>query len=199
MIYNLFPTAVGVYDIQIPKNINEEYFKSLDVSGYHSLITDGESSHESSKGNQFLLNQKELEPIKFQIQKSIDHYTCETGLGALTITASWFNILKPAGETLPHQHKASTISGALYVQSEADTCPFILQNPMDDFKLLDIKQRDTQYTSKTAVIDSITGRLVLFPSYIIHSTTTNNSKDNRIVISFNTLPTQMIIDNDKVV
>jgi uncharacterized protein (TIGR02466 family) len=199
MIYSLFPTAVGVYDIQIPDHVNEDYFRSLNISGYHSLVTTGESSHDTVKGNMFLLNEKELEPLKFQIQNAIDHYTSEVGLQALKITSSWFNIMEPGGETLPHQHKASTISGALYVKSEPETCPFILQNPMDDLKLLDIKQQDTQFTSRTGVIDSITGRLILFPSYIIHRTTENKSKDNRVVISFNTLPTQMIINNAQVV
>lgn len=199
MIYSLFPIPVGVYTINVPSNIDENFFNSLeDISGNHGLVTKGVSSHDTVKGNQFLLDNEQLIEIKNQIQTCVDEYTKSVGLQPLVITGSWFNIMEPNGEVLAHQHRGSTISGAFYVQSEANTCPFVLTNPYNDFKILDIPSEDTQFNSKEARIDSQTGRLILFPSYIMHRTETNISNSNRIVISFNTLPLQIVQSNKQV-
>jgi uncharacterized protein (TIGR02466 family) len=197
MIHNLFPTPVGIYGINIPKNINEEYFKSLDISGQHGLVSAGVSSHDTVKGELYLLDQEALLSIKQQLSLAVNEYAKNTGLQDLSITSSWFNIMAPNGKVLEHQHKVSTISGALYVSAEAETCPLVLKNPLNDFKILDIPALDTPFTAKEAVIDTVTGRLILFPSYLMHHTRENNSSDNRIVISFNTLPTQVILNNQQ--
>lgn len=192
MIYNLFPTAVGVYDIHVPDYITKDYLKSLNVSGFHGLVSQGESSHDTVKGEEYLLNYVGMESIKDQIQQCIALYSNEVGLGPLMLTSSWFNIMEPEGKVMPHNHRSSTVSGAFYLSSEPDTCPLYLKNPLNTIKMLDIPDERNQYTSDTAQIDAITGRVIIFPSYIEHYTTENMSKESRIVISFNTLPESVI-------
>ena len=198
MIYSLFPTAVGVYDMQVPDNITEDYLRSLDISGHHGLVANGESSHNTDISKEFLLNYTGMEHIKDQIQQCINNYSDEVGLEPLAITSSWFNIMKPEGHVLPHHHRVSTVSGAFYVSSEPNTCPLFLKNPLDNTKMLDIAASRNQYTSDTAQIDSIKGRLIIFPSYIEHHTEINQSEQSRIVISFNTLPISAINSIKKV-
>jgi|TARA_B110000977_G_scaffold185862_1_gene251147 uncharacterized protein (TIGR02466 family) len=192
MIHSLFPTAVGIYDMQVPDNITEDYLRSLDISGYHGLVSNGESSHDTVKGEEYLLNYPGMEYIKDQIQQCINNYSAEVGLEPLALTGSWFNIMKSEGYVLPHHHRVSTVSGAFYVSSEPNTCPLFLKNPLDNTKMLDLPAIRNQYTSNTAQIDSIKGRLIIFPSYIEHYTEINQSEQSRIVISFNTLPISVI-------
>lgn len=189
MIHSLFPIPLGIYKIDIPDDLDENFFKSLNVSSKHGLVTDGESSHETSElGIDNLLDKTGFESIKDQIYHCLDEYAIQSGLKRLTITGSWFNIMKPGGMVLPHRHKSSTVSGALYIKSKENTCPLILKNPRDAMTMLEMPYADTPYTSEKAVIDSEKGRLIIFPSYIEHYTEVNKSNEDRIVISFNTLP-----------
>lgn len=189
MLHSIFPIAIGIYHIDIPEDLDEKFFESLKISGSHGLVLNGESSHESSgKGTDNLLNIQGLEHIKDQIRICLDEYAFQSGLKRLAITSSWFNIMKPGGMVLPHRHKVSTVSGALYVKSKENTCPLILKNPRDSMTMLEMPYTDSSFTSDKVVIDSQKGRLIIFPSYIEHYTEVNKSNEDRIVISFNTLP-----------
>lgn len=187
MILDLFPTAIGIYDlseIELDPIIND--LKNIPIKE-HSLVSNGTSSwYTNFPNNSYILKRKLLTPLLGKFKDCLDNYCMTTGIPEVIITNSWHNYMPTGGKTTRHRHENSTVSGAFYVQAEKGSCPFLVHSPLRPYKMTQINNQETQYNSELAAIDSVTGRLVLFPSWLEHETTENKSNNERIVISFNT-------------
>ena len=187
MIVDLFPTAVGIYDLH---DINLEELKSVIESietKDHTLVEGGVSSwNQNYPNDSYILNDSKLTFLKDTIQNFLNNYCIESSIAPVMITNSWHNIMPPGGKTARHRH-TGVVSGAFYVEAESGTCPFIVHSPLQAHNAVMVKTMNGKYTSDTLGIDTVSGRLVLFPCWLEHETEVNKSKNNRIVISFNTM------------
>lgn len=200
MIIDVFPTAVGIYDLT---DVDLVKIKS-DIANIntrdHSLVKDGVSSWNTNFPNStYLLREKEFFSLSNKFKECLDNYCMTVGLPELFITNSWHNIMPTNGKTLRHRHENSTVSGAFYVYADAGTCPFLVHSPLRPYKMTQVNNYETAYNSEIAAIDSCSGRLVLFPSWLEHETAENSSVNERIVISFNTTLKGIVDELTKVV
>ena len=101
------------------------------------------------------------------------------------ITDMWSNVLKPGETHRPHTHSNNILSGVFYVMAE-QTSGIIFTDPRPQAGVI---QPDVtkQFVDNANVIkyDSLTNRMILFPSWLQHYVPTNETKSNRISIAFN--------------
>jgi uncharacterized protein (TIGR02466 family) len=106
--------------------------------------------------------------------------------GNLRITNMWAT-LYPAGAFVPeHIHNNSLYSGVFYVKAKANCGDLIFKDPVNVAKSMCSKlgrgfpTTDIVYTQQVE-----DGLMVLFPSWLPHSSQPNQSSNDRIIISFN--------------
>ena len=103
------------------------------------------------------------------------------------ITDMWSNVLKPGETHRPHTHSNNILSGVFYVDAE-QTSGIIFTDPRPQAGVIqpDVTQ---QFVDNASLIkyDSMTNRMILFPSWLQHYVPKNNSNDNRISIAFNVM------------
>jgi uncharacterized protein (TIGR02466 family) len=100
----------------------------------------------------------------------------------VAITESWAHVTRPNGYHIPHYHNNSTWSGIFYVDSDTEEqgnnwyLPyFIERKPGLDFA-------EDRFSSKF-----VPGRLILFPSMLMHDAEPYQGKNARILIGFNAI------------
>jgi uncharacterized protein (TIGR02466 family) len=106
---------------------------------------------------------------------------------AITISSSWANIY-PRGEyVLPHAHPNCQLSGVFYVAAEPGCGDILFYSPLEYHKSSDIprytKQGPVSY--ECVPYTARTGRLILFPNWLKHTTLPNTGPTDRIIVSFN--------------
>lgn len=108
----------------------------------------------------------------------------------LVINTLWININKEKDYNLEHNHPNSVISGVYYVKAHKDSGDLVLSHPASiameyDWSGKNLKKYN-KYNSPMWKIPPIENRLLLFPSWLLHSVRPNlNKNKNRISISFN--------------
>ena len=114
----------------------------------------------------------------------------DTDLAGLRITQSWLNKTKPSEHHPSHYHTNSYLAGVLYISClQNDSINF--ENRIQGmFNYIEFpKKKITDWTTETASIDVKEGDLILFPAWMIHGVSPNNTKNReRISLAFNTFP-----------
>lgn len=126
--------------------------------------------------------------------KCIDEYANQLGFVKNVIYESWVNVLYKNGAVNVHRHPNSIISGAYYPHVAENSAELIFINPVDGFRQLDLTEHlpfseipNNPYAGVNIHrVRAVTGKLVLFPSWLQHYVPQNNS-DLRITLSFNTI------------
>jgi len=153
--------------------------KSIAVK-YH--LVSGVSSYEIDK--EFLFKE-ELKPLMIKIQECINEYIRPNEkLEASVISSSWFNILGEGHKVGRHRHveswddrEGSVVSGAYYPHVEEGSAPLIFTFP----------------EGRIVNMHPASGSLVIFPSWVDHHTTENQS-NKRITVSFNTVRKSVVLE-----
>jgi len=124
-------------------------------------------------------------------------YICQMGFRAcadldfvdcdIALTSAWLNV-NDSRQCMNGEHTHTHIfSGVFYLQVPEESGKLVLKNealnPMwDGCSLISHKN---QFTAERILIEPEEGNILLFPSYLPHSVTTNNHDEERISISFN--------------
>ena len=151
------------------------------IAGKYHLVS-GLSSYEIDK--EFLFKEK-LKPLMIKIQECINEYIRPNEkLEASVISSSWFNILGEGHKVGRHRHveswddrEGSVVSGAYYPHVEDGSAPLIFTFP----------------EGKVVNMHPSNGSLVIFPSWVDHHTTENQS-NKRITVSFNTVRKSVVLE-----
>ena len=189
-----FPTPIYIADIKHP-TLNQELERDIvawskqdkgitrtNVQGWHSTT----NMHE-------LPQFKKLVDMLYACQKTIydqEYYESEPVLGNM-----WANINPPGGMNRAHQHPNSLWSGVYYIKAPKNCGHLKIDDPRAAAAMVRPRQKDgekpprlfreTQYEPKE-------GRLIMFPSWLMHCVDPNESNDIRISVSFNFLQKCMI-------
>jgi len=106
------------------------------------------------------------------------------------ISNAWININSPGSYNMSHIHPMSLFSGTYYVhiKENAGNFKFTTPNPVLQYVVSDdMIDNFTEYVSASYDISPSTGGLVVFPSWMPHRVMQNQSDEDRISISFNTI------------
>ena len=101
----------------------------------------------------------------------------------------WFNINKPGDSNMMHTHSQSIISGVYYVQVPRKSGDLIFHSPaaelISSYLPRDYVNSYDRYNSCSWSVAPKEGTVVLFPSWLRHHVEINESKKDRITLSFN--------------
>ena len=190
-----FPTPIYIADIAHP-TLNQELEKDIiawsnkdkgmvrtNIKGWHSK-TDMHQKPEYQK----------LVSMLYEAQRTIydqEHLDSEPVLGNM-----WANINPPGGMNRAHQHPNSLWSGVYYVKAPKNSGNLKIDDPrsaaamsrpmMKEGPVPARLYRETNY-------EPIAGRLIMFPSWVMHCVDSNESDDIRISVSFNFLQKGLMV------
>jgi uncharacterized protein (TIGR02466 family) len=184
----IFPTAIGIVD-----NDNfDDHSAILDLE--YSVTENSFGQFETSTDSYVLDNH--VPNLRNWIQQQLDNYS-QYALSThqkLKLTQSWclkHNDVKQ--EVFPHSHPNSIISGAYYVAADEDSGDLtfhrsnINQSPSVTWEMDPEMIATSPWNFHWKKVASKQGRLVLFPSQLMHSVDGQKPIDGtRCVLSFNT-------------
>lgn len=179
--------------------ISEEQFIAENFSQCINCIR-WEDENKLSHDNYFLQSvDKELHRLpEFKLLKETVEFRAScywSSLGYIRrnffVTQMWANCMKGAGVIHTHFHSNSLISGVYYLDvDEKDSGGTVFYNPLFGIdRLISIPEdTDTAYNRISYVAKPKKDKLILFPSFLQHSSEPNTGKSKRITVSFNLLP-----------
>jgi len=131
------------------------------------------------------LENDELTPLKLWVIDQTTKFvnTVNSGSYRIAITESWAHVTDQYGSHAPHRHPNSTWSGIFYVEQLDLTSGqniFFNQYTMPD-------KLGYEFFNEEFTIDIQLGRLVLFPSTMLHYAKPYLGTDKRIVIAYNSI------------
>jgi uncharacterized protein (TIGR02466 family) len=178
----LFSTPVAIFNLS--DFVTDDVNHALQNIGYttNSLVDGIRGDADPSKI-------PALKPLYNKFQECIDEYSNRIGIHTSYIYESWMNILSMNGSVGVHRHYDSVISGAYYPYVDEGSAPITFVSATEGFRMLDVqhtrKDAPGMYTSNIENVESKTGQLVLFPSWVQHYVPPNKT-NMRITLSFNT-------------
>ena len=194
--------AMGIFGY--PIWISEETYnfndKELDyIKNLPTKINGGGGGNRISLDD-YLFKNKEMSNIKNFCQKQIDKYfyelmNVEDQIKIYT-TQAWANYNKKSESHHSHFHANSIVSGVLYVQTDGVKIHF---ERGDELWPLQLRYKKFDYfNAENWWVNSVTGKILLFPSKLAHSVEENEGDLERISIAINTfVKGYMGVDLDK--
>jgi uncharacterized protein (TIGR02466 family) len=191
-IFKLFPEPIFKYKLKNFKDLNKELSKHV----YKLKDEDKKGLKRSNKGGwhskNFELGFKDTIQNKFalEIQENIinvfQNYGWKTKNVNIRIKEMWAIINKSEDFNVVHTHPNCYLSAAYYVKAPKNCGKFEVECP-NIAKRNSYPEIEKQNELNIGVvsIDIQEGDLLLFPSYLPHKVSKNQSGEDRIVISFN--------------
>lgn len=183
----LFDNVVGVLPIPV-------FAMQLDVdtSNIYNFINDSKS-RENDFGNQASLNYQLLEEEGFADLKKAILDECEFYCSkvhnyqydSIFITSSWYNVNTPGSSHHLHKHPNSIVSGVFYVRAPKGGGDLVFTRDTDMIVPLRKEIPTNMQSVDFCPVEPEDRLLILFPSYLNHFVTRNNSNEDRISIAFN--------------
>lgn len=185
-----FPTPTYVFDIGnaielnsiLEKNIIEwsekdKGVKKTNNAGWHST-TDMHTKEEY----------KPLVNILYEAQRQI--FQKELLEGEPILGNMWANINPKGGSNTAHTHPNCMFSGVYYVKTPENCGLLQINDPRPGIQLyrpIRKKIQEPRELWREIFYNPVAGRLIMFPSWLVHSVLPNESNDIRISVSFNFL------------
>jgi uncharacterized protein (TIGR02466 family) len=181
IIHNLFPTSVGVFNLDSKLTIEELNFVKDQDTKPNQLNTNSVDS--------YLLQQPELSRIAEFCKNSVREYfqTMYSPKHDVQpyITQSWANYTNKGQGHHKHEHPNSVISGVFYVQAVKDVDRlYFFKSGYQQIKIP--AEKYNLHNSDSWWLGVETGQLLLFPSSLSHQVSEVTTTETRISISFNT-------------
>lgn len=181
-IQNLFPTAVGMFDLNRKFTNKELAF----VKKQETVPNEGNSTSR----NNYILRNSVMTPLREWMEDCIAEYFKATVNPKddvhLRITQSWLNYSETGQFHHKHAHPNSLVSGVFYISTNPDDRIYFYQSGWKQFKFAPVDWNI--YNSDSWWFEAITGQLILFPSSLEHNVPTVQGENVRISLSFNTFP-----------
>jgi uncharacterized protein (TIGR02466 family) len=179
-----FPTPIYHDYVSNRDHINSELIKTFEKMSFEKQEFWGEKTHSVSDASfsSNFIEQFNLLEFQKEINLHVSQYVKLLGSSRsnFKIKSSWFTNTIPGEYTRTHNHSYSDISGVYYLktnQRDGDLT-FLSPNPCLSLTLF-AKLGDTvSYKPEN-------GKIVLFPGWLYHSVTENDTDENRISVSFN--------------
>ena len=190
-----FPTPIYILDIK-DQNLNIQLEKDIlnwmnqdkgvlrtNVKGWHSTT----NMHTKPEYARLVKALHEAQD-KIYIE---EHYDSEPFLGNM-----WANVNPPGGMNRAHQHPNSLWAGVYYVKAPKNCGHLKIDDPRSSAAMCRPHLKEGEKPSRLfreTHYEPITGRCIMFPSWLMHCVDPNESNDIRISVSFNFLQKGMFV------
>ena len=189
----IFPTPIYIHDfknltlLDKPKNYILNYAKKLFVS----------ETCWSTEDN--LHTQDAFFDFNLEVKKIIKEIFDDIGIKREeeVITCMWANVSKKLNRHNLHLHPNSFFSGVVYINAPKNSGNIGFKDPRTASELLAFDfEPNSIFEHRTIEVEPVTGRMIIFPSWLYHGTRQGEFSDNenRISLSFNVIPKTNVID-----
>lgn len=155
-----------------------------------------------SKDN-YYLNQEKCRGLKSALTSYVNDMANNVlgFAGEFVITQSWISTKQPYQSHQLHTHPNSIISGVFYYDNPEDASQISFVKPNFTSSIYSLKpirnDENNVFTADEMHINVKNNMLLLFPSYLQHTVSINESQVNRYSLAFNTMPKyQLGMQND---
>lgn len=176
--YNIFPTLI------LKKNIKEKISgQLLDRFKQYALDSYKNENNKCTK-NKHILNDSQFLDLKNEIENCLNFYIKDVLKYdvEIYITQSWLNFANKGDSHFSHNHANSFLSGVLYIQAN-DHITFEQERK---FLLRITPKSYNENNAESVDVDSKTGDIIIFPSWLHHNVKQNVNDELRISLAFNT-------------
>ena len=191
-ILKLFPEAVLKYKFEKFKEFNpklSEYIYSLekeDKLGVTKSNKGGWHSKDFDLRDENSVQRKFIVEIQKYILNTFSKLGWKSENKKIQILSMWAIINKKEDFNVIHTHPNSHLSAAYYVKAPKNCGRFQVENPNSLKKHIRPELvNENELNVMLAGIEVEEGDLIIFPGYLPHKVAKNESKEDRIVISFN--------------
>ena len=188
-IHELFACPIFIKDLNLNNFELEKYALKLKKEQ-----TGNNRSNRGGFQSDFLpINEEKcLLSLSNSILDCLTHYKNFLGFKKnleVSIDNMWINVNGEKDYHVSHTHPASVFSGVYYIQAPVNSGNISFEHPSLDtmqYDWLD-KNKDllNEINSENWYMTALTGRLLMFPSWLKHNVTPNLTKEYRISLSFN--------------
>lgn len=189
-LYNLFSIPVFYMSEFLTKQESKILFDfilngDLVFKNHGALSGNAVSTYDSQIN---FLDLSKNKKIKDNIQYCLDNFSEVIGFTKSKISNSWVNIQEKNSLLDEHAHSMSVLSGALYLNVDANSSRLFFSNPNQAISYSAIDNNiSTDYNSMFFHLSPNIGDLIIFPSWLRHGSFKDiNQTEKRTVISFNT-------------
>ena len=189
-----FPNLIHVFEVETFKQIKDELVKFSYIErkrnplGKDSVVSSVGGWHSDdfkSTDDNIIVSTVKNEVFKYFLNNKI----FKDGAG-LDIKGIWININKKGDYNLKHFHPTHDLSGVFWIKTpeKCGNLEFESPNELTQYKHMDcysdeIKKHYNIFHSYW--FSPVEGRMIIFPSSLSHSVDPNQSREDRISISFN--------------
>jgi uncharacterized protein (TIGR02466 family) len=178
---NLTIDNKAVYDYCLKLSKSSPGVQISNEGGWHSdnLHLDNLDTSLQPLFNEIQIRAKQLQ-IDLGFKESLSH----------SISDAWININKHRDFNSSHKHVGCTFSGIYYVKVPKDSGILEFTNPITELPYVIGDWMIEEYNffnSKSWKVIPEEGKLIMWPSWLMHSVKPNLSNDTRISIAFNTI------------
>lgn len=129
---------------------------------------------------------QEINSLVKHVNDEVFNCSQQVGLPICKIQNLWININPPHSYNTLHNHLGALFSGIYYVDAKENQGKLYFErNDTAEYFLPPIENQVTYYNSSRAAYQPKTNALFIFPGWLKHNVTANQTKDDRISISFN--------------
>ena len=136
------------------------------------------------------LKDKEIMPLSNEIINVVNKIGFKE---QFKIFAMWGNINSPGSYNLMHRHAHTILSGTYYVKTPKDSGQIQFRCPVEGVLLH--QWWANKLNGDYYKYNPEKGMLLIWPSFVDHWVTPNNSNDDRISISFDLIATNQYVSN----
>ena len=177
----VFPTLLQYTNNFLNAIECEKIIKSISKSRLSKHLCLSGNAKSTHKINSNILTK----PMQEKLEIKIKEYQIDYGVNELKIDNSWVNIQNKNSVLKKHSHPDSIVSGVMYLKTDEKSSKIFFHNLNPYRTFVDFK-KVTEFNTENYFFKPQTGDLILFPSWLMHSSDKNNSS-SRIVLSFNTI------------
>jgi uncharacterized protein (TIGR02466 family) len=102
----------------------------------------------------------------------------------------WLNINRDRDSNIPHSHPGSFFSGVYYIKAPMGCGSITLMHPVPAHTYTipyGVNEFSTSFNNSTHIENPEEGKLIIFPSWLVHYVQPNRSNQDRISLAFNTI------------
>ncbi|CAN1209279.1 TIGR02466 family protein [Tumidithrix helvetica PCC 7403] len=185
-----FPTSVWNFDLDTHEKLNQDLLaaiyaeKQRDAQGVSWSNSLGWHSVDNLHQN---LQFKPLMDIV--LTNAIEVANClawDLSKYAVTVNNCWALVNRQFSSNFVHNHPNSLLSGAYYVRAAENCGGLFFRDPREIAHLTMPPLTElTPWTLQKVTYKPIAGRMIIFPSWLLHGVDPNLSEEDRVTVSFN--------------
>jgi hypothetical protein len=113
----------------------------------------------------------------------------------VSITSMWATKQSPGQYHHPHKHGNTFLAGVYYMHGDLNNSGTVFYNPDNLLQISPNRDLDRPHRlSARHISDFHEGDFVVFPSWVLHSTSSNITSRDRYVLAINSMPCGKMID-----